>query len=100
MAATGPSGLASVDLDFGTVAVYTCSRSCVGRAADVAEAYAQEAAWVQPAGDEQLHVPDVGDQEAGDAEEQAGAAAATAATEGTGLTGRTAKVGAGSAGVK
>jgi len=66
VAATGPSGLAGVDLDFGTIAVYTCSRSCVGGEADAADAYAQEAAWVQPAGEEQLHVPDVKEEEEGE----------------------------------
>jgi hypothetical protein len=69
VAATGPSGLAGVDLDFGTIAVYTCSRSCVGGAGDAADAYAQEAAWVQPAGEEQLHVPDVKDEEEGERRE-------------------------------
>jgi hypothetical protein len=89
VAASGPSGLAGVDLDFGTIAVYTCSRSCVGGAADADSAYASEAAWVQPAGEDQLHVPDVGDEEAADAK----AADAKAAGKGSG-----AGAGAGSGG--
>lgn len=67
VSATGPAGVEGVDLDFGTLAIYTCSKSCTEKAKidgtlsgeSENSPYLEEILWVQPAGEDQLRVDNV-----------------------------------------
>jgi len=57
VSATGPAGIEGVDLDFGTLAIYTCSKSCIEKSTyEGASPYIEECVWVQPASEDQLRV--------------------------------------------
>ncbi len=70
VSATGPAGIEGVDLDFGTLAIYTCSKSCIekvkleGGSESHDSPYLEEVLWVQPAGEDQLRVDNVEQAEA------------------------------------